>query len=207
MSGLYRTIVADPPWHYDGFAGSIGRGGRFAGRDGLASVQVKPLPYQSMTLSAIRALAVADLADASAWLFLWTTNRYLPDAFDVAEAWGFTYAQTLVWHKTSNVPPFGGTFSENRAEYLLACRRGSPRRVSRWPSTVIAAPKPNDQHSRKPDVFLDLIEASTEGPRVELFSRRARFGWDTWGDEALGGTALDAALDVSPGLLDQRRQP
>lgn len=181
----YRTIVADPPWHYDGFAGSVGRGGHFAGRDEQVRVKVKPLPYPSMTVAEIEALPIAAIADKDAWLFLWTTNRYLHDGFHVAEAWGFTYAQALVWSKTSNVPPFGGTFCENRAEYLLACRRGRPPILSRWPSTVIEAPKPNDLHSRKPDVFLDLVESSSDGPRVELFARRQRLGWDTWGNEAL----------------------
>ena len=99
----------------------------------------------------------------------------------------------IVWHKTSNVPPFGGTFSENRAEYLLVCRVGRPSILARWPSTVIAAPKPNDLHSRKPDVFLDLIEGSTQEPRVELFARRQRLGWETWGNEALEHVSLKGA--------------
>ena len=193
MSETYRTIVADPPWHYEGFAGSVGYGGKFAGREGLARVQVKPLPYPSMSLAEIAALPVADLAERDAWLFLWTTNRYLPESFGIVRAWGFTYAQMIVWHKTSNVPPFGGTFSENRAEYLLVCRVGRPSILARWPSTVIAAPKPNDLHSRKPDVFLDLIEGSTQEPRVELFARRQRLGWETWGNEALEHVSLKGA--------------
>lgn len=31
-------------------------------------------------------------------------------------------------------------------------------------------------------------------------ARRARFGWDTWGDEALGGVSFAAALDESEAL-------
>jgi N6-adenosine-specific RNA methylase IME4 len=45
------------------------------------------------------------------------------------------------------------------------------------------------QHSAKPEFFLDLIEQVSPGPRLEMFSRRARLGWDTWGDQALGGVA------------------
>jgi N6-adenosine-specific RNA methylase IME4 len=187
----YRTIVADPPWHYDGFAGSIGYGGHFAGQDERAAVEVKPLPYASMSLEQIAALPISGLADRDCWLFLWTTNRYLFDARRIAEGWGFDYAQTIVWRKTSNVPPFGGTFGPNHAEFLLACRHGSPRVVQRWPASVIEAPKPNSEHSRKPEVFLDLIESSTGGPYVELFARRARFGWSYWGDESLGTADLE----------------
>lgn len=51
------------------------------------------------------------------------------------------------------------------------------------PGAVIAAPV--TQHSRKPDVFQDLIEQISPGPYLEMFARRQRLGWDTWGDEAL----------------------
>lgn len=189
----YRTIVVDPPWHYERFAGSVGYGGKFAGRDELAAVQIKALPYASMTLDEIAALPIVDLADRDCWLFLWTTNRYLFDAKRIAIGWEFRYAQTIVWRKTSNVPPFGGTFGPNHAEFLLACRRGAPKVRARWPASVVEAPKPNGEHSRKPEVFLDLIEQSTDEPRVELFARRARFGWDYWGDESLGTARMDIA--------------
>jgi N6-adenosine-specific RNA methylase IME4 len=60
---------------------------------------------------------------------------------------------------------------------------------------------PVAEHSRKPEAFLDLVEQVSPGPRLEMFSRRARLGWDTWGDEALGGSSFAAALDP----VDQRR--
>ena len=48
-------------------------------------------------------------------------------------------------------------------------------------STFIYAPPLG--HSRKPDGSYDMIEALSEDPRLELFARRQRFGWDAWGDE------------------------
>jgi len=51
---------------------------------------------------------------------------------------------------------------------------------------------PRGDHSAKPERFMDLIEQMSPAPRVELFSRRARFGWDTWGDESLGTAELAA---------------
>jgi N6-adenosine-specific RNA methylase IME4 len=42
----------------------------------------------------------------------------------------------------------------------------------------------------KPDSFLDMVEAVSPGPRVELFARRQRFGWDTWGFEAIEHVAV-----------------
>ncbi len=74
-----------------------------------------------MTVDAIKALPVPDLTDANAHLYLWTTNRYLRDAFDIAEAWGFLFSQALVWCK----PPMGigpgGAFSQT-TEYVIFAR-------------------------------------------------------------------------------------
>lgn len=175
--------MADPPWHYDGFAK-----GRPGWRKGGAAVVSVPLPYQSMSVEEIAELPVASMCDeAGAWLFLWTTNRYLPDAFSVASSWGFRYRQTLVWDKGDCIP-LGGCITTNTAEYLLVCRKGSVRLSGRWKGgCVVKALKGTNAggHSKKPEVFLDLIEQVSPGPYLELFARRNRLGWDTWGNEAL----------------------
>lgn len=36
-------------------------------------------------------------------------------------------------------------------------------------------------NSEKPAAALDLVERVSPGPRVELFARRQRLGWDSWG--------------------------
>jgi N6-adenosine-specific RNA methylase IME4 len=172
-SKRYRTIVADPPWEYEGFVPSR-TGERFWHR---------PLPYAMLSLDEIAALPIATLADSDSRLFLWTTNRYLGAAFDIARRWGFEYQQTLVWRKTGNPSPMGGSVAPNHAEYLLVSRRGFPARLDRLSSSVIDAPKL--AHSRKPELFLDEIERVSPGPFLELFARRQRLGWDTWGNEAL----------------------
>jgi N6-adenosine-specific RNA methylase IME4 len=197
VSAAYRTIVADPPWPYDGFA-TAPTIKREAQR-----VRVTGLPYKPMSLDAIKALPVGGLADpaSNCRLFLWATNRYLPSAFDILAAWGFAYRQTMVWHKTGNPSPFGGSVAPNHAEFLLVAAKGTPEVLERLPSSVVAAPaaapgkRPGSgrSHSAKPDLFLDLIERCSPGPYVELFARRARFGWDYFGDESLGTAELPAA--------------
>jgi N6-adenosine-specific RNA methylase IME4 len=47
-------------------------------------------------------------------------------------------------------------------------------------------------HSAKPEAFLDLVEETSPGPYLELFARRNRLGWDTWGNEALEHVELGA---------------
>lgn len=184
MSGQYRTIVADPPWVYEQFLPSYTPS---QGREHERSI----LPYSMLTVEEICGLPVAAMAARDCRLFCWTTNRYLPRAFDVVDAWGFQFRQLIVWHKRGRVPPFGGSIAPQHSEYLLVCVKGSPTTGERWPSTVIAAPRGN--HSAKPDAFLDLVEQISPGPYVELFARRARFGWDYWGDESLGTAEMPVA--------------
>lgn len=179
----YRTIVADPPWPYEGFASSP------TPRKGERQcVRVGRLPYEAMTPDELAALPVRERADpCGARLFLWTTNRYLPQSFGVLAAWGFRYRQTLVWRKTGNPSPFGGSVAPNHAEYLLVATLGSPAALARLRSSIIDAPAAAapGSHSAKPEAFLDLVEQVSPPPRLELFARRQRLGWDTWGNEAL----------------------
>lgn len=178
----YRTIVADPPWHYDRMVGRTIGGGK--------GWQARGLPYASMTTTEIAELPVADLAQSNARVFLWTTNRYLPDAFAILQAWDFRYSQTLAWQKT-NRSPYPGAVALLDLEWLLVGQRGAPGRTGYGPSSLITAPISG--HSAKPDAFLDLVEQVSPGPYVELFARRARFGWDYWGNESLG--TAEMALD------------
>jgi MT-A70 len=39
------------------------------------------------------------------------------------------------------------------------------------------------EHSRKPDEVYERIERLVEGPYLELYARRERPGWVSWGDE------------------------
>jgi N6-adenosine-specific RNA methylase IME4 len=47
-------------------------------------------------------------------------------------------------------------------------------------------------HSAKPEAFIDLVEQVSPGPYLEMFARRNRLGWDTWGNEALGHVEVSA---------------
>lgn len=177
---LYRTIVADPPWHYDSWpSDNPARTPCGAKPDGRRL----PIKYPTLSVDEIRALPVFDLAEDNAHLYLWTTNRYLRDAFKVLDDWGFRYAQTLVWCKTPMGKGPGGAFAQN-AEFVLFGRRGSLAHLEKqdsvwfnWPRTAV--------HSKKPPAFLDMVERVSPGPRLEMFARSQRLGWDTWGNEAL----------------------
>lgn len=191
----YRTIVADPPWQQEGTGVKldIGYGSKRRPLNG-PPITTKP-PYPMLSLDEIRAVPVGDLAERDAHLYLWTTNRYLRDVWSVAEAWGFTVSCVLTWCKLA--PGFlgGGTFPSN-VEFCAFCRRGSLAATARaesrwfqWPRRVgppvREGQKRSTMHSAKPEAFLDLVESVSPGPYLELFARRQRLGWDTWGNEAL----------------------
>ena len=183
----YRTVVADPPWDYGADrqrCPSITHGGK-------GPALHKPFVYPAMSVEAICALPVASLADKDARLFLWTTNRHLPASFDVLKAWGFTYRQTLIWRKTGNPTPFGGSVAPNHAEFLLVATQGSPEVVTRLKSSVIEAPAVIFGHSTKPEAFIDYVEMVSPGPYVELFARRHRLGWDVFGNESANTATLE----------------
>lgn len=198
----YRTLVADPPWPMpatgkttpgalDDVGPYVAKGGRrmedgsWWRRSRGSSVE---LPYGVMELEDIAALPVQGLAAPDACLYLWTTNRFLEQAYGVARAWGFRPTQVLTWCKPPMGLGFGGAFAST-TEFVLLARRGSPGYTRRQDSTWWQWSRPYEgghiAHSAKPEAFLDLVEQVSPGPYVELFARRNRLGWDTWGHEAL----------------------
>lgn len=169
LSPPYSTIVADPPWHYDKAWNGNGP------RDGDDPVAFH---YSTMEVDDVAGLPVAGLAAPDSHLYLWTTNRYLRDAFTVAEAWGFRHSQTLTWCKPPHGIGPGGAFSMT-TEFVLFCRRGALQPMTRCDSTWWEWPR--SAHSVKPAAFGDLVEQVSPGPYLELFARAPRLGWDSWG--------------------------
>lgn len=166
--GTYAVLYADPPWRYDVPGGQT---------PDLRSVENH---YPTMAVEEIEALDVPAAEDAV--LFLWATNPKLPDALAVMDAWGFAYRTNACWVKDR----FGmGYYVRGQHELLLIGRRGRlpvPEPSHRPASIVISAPR--REHSRKPDEFYELIERMyPEHSKVELFARRPRGGWESWGNQ------------------------
>jgi N6-adenosine-specific RNA methylase IME4 len=178
----YKTIVADPPWKY----GKWGTGSKNAL---VQTTEAEPLPYDWMTVEEIKNLPVGGLADESCELYLWTTQKYLPEAFGVIKAWGFKYCQTLTWCKAPMGTGQGGVYCPT-SEFLLLGRKGKmPKGKTRVDSTWWQV-KRERKHSKKPEFFQDMIEAVTDGPRLEMFARREREGWDVFGNEVENSISL-----------------
>lgn len=108
----YSTIVVDPPWPYETQPTGYQR------ESGKRSF----LPYSTMTVDEVKALPIGDVAVLDAHLYLWTTQRFVWDAVDVVEGWGFQDPQLLVWCKTPTGAMTGGAFAPT-CEFLLFARR------------------------------------------------------------------------------------
>lgn len=173
----YRTIVADPPWQYGkwGKASIAPRGSSYEPQD-------SKMPYKTMRVDEIKAMRVGEIAAENCDLYLWATQKYLPDAFGVMKAWGFKYCQTLTWCKKPKGTGQGGLYCPT-TEFLLLGRRGEmPAGKKRIDTTWWEVKRPM-RHSQKPEYFQDIIELQSDEPRIELFARRVRDGWDVWGNE------------------------
>jgi N6-adenosine-specific RNA methylase IME4 len=190
----YSTIVADPPWP-QARSGPRSREKRGGPREWKAGTKAK-LPYETMTVEDIAAMPVADASAVDAHLYLWTTNRFVEEAFTVARAWGFRYSTLLPWCKSPMGLGPGGAFAIT-AEFCLYCRRGSLAPLQRRPSSWFAFKRVmangSVKHSAKPDPFYDIVEQVSPGPYLELFARRERLGWDTWGDQSANSSGLQLA--------------
>jgi N6-adenosine-specific RNA methylase IME4 len=171
--GAYGVIACDPPWHL-----------KMRSDKGYAKAPSRH--YSVMSLDAIKALPVAELAAPDSLLWLWATQAQLDQALAVMQAWDFQFKTVGAWAKQSSTGAhwhFGtGYILRNAAEFFLIGTRGQPKTQSRRERNLIVAPV--REHSRKPDHAYAMLERMFPGAkRCELFARSTRPGWDCWGQE------------------------
>jgi N6-adenosine-specific RNA methylase IME4 len=156
----FATIVLDPPWAYE--SSTI--------RGAAAN------HYPAMSIEELAKLEIPAADDAH--LYCWVTNGFVRDGFDLLDAWGFEYKTMLTWVK----PHMGvGKWFRSATEHVLFAVRGhlptQRRDVINWFEA------PRGKHSEKPDCFFSIVEATSPGPFLEMFARRRRAGWSSWGNE------------------------
>jgi N6-adenosine-specific RNA methylase IME4 len=177
----WPVILADPPWDFQVYA--------------LDKQTSHPTHhYPVMPHDKICALPVAELAADDCVLFLWTTSPLWRKAFEVLDAWGFEYKTNLVWDKEK---PGMGYWVRGQHELLLLATKGHPPlpRTENMPISVIRERR--REHSRKPEASYALIERMfPDLPKLELFARQTRPGWDVWGNETGKFAEVPTAIDV-----------
>jgi site-specific DNA-methyltransferase (adenine-specific) len=172
----YGVILADPPWKYN--------------QPECKGTALNH--YSTMSLAELAQLSISQLAADNCILLLWSTWPKLDEmCLPLLKIWGFEYVTGFPWVKITSVAlnlwnevqisvPYGvGYWARGTTELLLIGRRGN---VSPPTNGFIGLLSPNLYHSRKPDSIYEYAE-SLPGPYLELFARRKRDGWDTWGNE------------------------
>jgi N6-adenosine-specific RNA methylase IME4 len=89
------------------------------------------------------------------------------------------------WQQLRDLVPIGDEF-DDEIQAADEERRSDRRCNTRWFQW------PRGPHSAKPEAFLDIVEQVSPGPYLEMFARRARFGWDYYGNESLGTAEVAA---------------
>jgi len=163
--GKFKTLIVDPPWEVKKIIRDV-------------RPNQSTFDYQTMTIDEIKAIDLPAFDDAH--IYLWTTQKYLPHAFDILKHWGFNYIFTMVWHKSGGFQPMG--LPQYNCEFVLFGRRGSlPFTDTKAFNTCFNANR--KEHSRKPDEFYDLVRRVSPEPRIDMFSREKRDGFAQWGNE------------------------
>lgn len=178
LDGKYLTILVDPPWKQC-----------VSGRYKTTKKQrPERLPYETMALDEIRRLPVNRIAADGSHLWLWTTNQFLESGFQLMRDWGFRYLAPIHAIKPSGI----GNYFVHRSQTVLFGYKGKCRfPLARFRPNVIDVPQPK-RHSEKWDETYRFIESISPGPRIELFARKKRVGWDAWGNEVESDVILQA---------------
>lgn len=166
LYGKFKCIYADPPWspNQKGKLGAINHYGLMK----TLHIMLMPIKY---------------LAAENSMLFLWVPQGLIPIGIQVIESWGFRYVDEMIWDKYY----LGlGRIVRHTHETLLIGVRGKPEiKCKNQPSLVRAV---RQDHSHKPEEFFPIIERMSDGPYLELFSRRqpttsCRDNWSVFGNE------------------------
>ena len=175
----YGIIYTDPPWQQKrGDSKRIhhpNAGGVF--------------DYQTISLSDIIDIHYTvfdNLTTEKHNIFIWTIDKYLRETEEFMEnKFGYKRHARIIWDKCNGIPTaFTLRFSHEYllwyykpGKMLMPCKetRGKFMDVIREQSTI---------HSKKPKAAYELLEAMFPNiPKLEMFARNEREGWDCWGNE------------------------
>jgi len=185
----FNVILIDPPWQYRDRINDHSRGAINH--------------YPTLSLDQIKAFPINDYSHAGTYLFLWTTKDFRINAEKIMFTWGFEFKTEFIWVKTKqnkdgkpvldsdeDLVPVGdvriGMGHYNRLCHevmLLGVLPGANtplKNATKEPSVFFAS---ISEHSAKPAESYALIERNVDPPYLEIFARKNRPNWVSWGNE------------------------
>ncbi len=166
----YKLIYADPPWSYDNK------------KTGESMVSGADSKYDTLPLEELKALPIPGISEKDSVLFMWAVVPLLPEAFDLMKAWGFRYKTAIFWRKIMSLGM--GYWFRGQVELCLLGIKGEIPAFRCQKANFIQSKV--RKHSRKPDEMYGLIESLNINPKIELFARERREGWDVFGNQLPG---------------------
>jgi len=73
----------------------------------------------------------------------------------------------------------------------LPYKRDESGKIISGKSAILCEPNVRYRHSEKPEEFAKMIEKVSYPPYLELFARKKRVGWDSFGNEIQSDIKLD----------------
>jgi len=162
--GNFDVIVIDPPWQY---------GTKYSPESPMGRVAN---PYPEMNQTELIKLQIPSKGDCIIWL--WTTNAFMKDAYELLEEWGFVPKTILTWNKVNMGV---GYWLRNVTEHCILAVKGSPIWQNKKYSTLITEKRTS--HSTKPKAFYEMVDEICVGRKLDFFARKKRKGWQVFGDE------------------------
>lgn len=198
--GRFKTVVVDPPWpisfgnltreeiavQHAKKIRELGTSYNGHGDGGKSFGRYAKLDYETLSLAEIAEIGIERVCDVDCMVFLWTTQGFLPNSFDILKAWGLRYWCTMTWQKAIGPKPLNRPYYNS--EFVLLAAKGKPCFVSETGLFACNAWKARG-HSSKPEEFYDLLRRVTPAPRLDVFGRRPIAGFQSWGNEAPDGPA------------------
>jgi N6-adenosine-specific RNA methylase IME4 len=175
-SNKYEVVYADPPWKQS-------KGGAKAVRKNSSG---KPLEYPVCSLEEIRGhlKQAVSLTEENSVLFLWTIDKYLFEAQEMAESMGYKLHARMIWDKVTGIP---AAFTVRYGhEYLLYMYKEklTPVAMEERGKIHTVFREQVKRHSQKPEKAYEIIERLyPNSKKIELYARKHRQGWDCWGNE------------------------
>jgi N6-adenosine-specific RNA methylase IME4 len=112
-------------------------------------------------------------------MFLWTTQRFLWDAKELLDEWGFAYRSTIVWDKEKMGM---GDLFRMQCEFCLVGIKGKPL-LDNPNNLRDIIREARREHSRKPEAFYKLVETLCPYKKLEYFAREQREGYEVYGND------------------------